>query len=103
MVAVYQPNVNNMKNTRSESPIVRIVDPRHPLYGRSFPLLKTINRRGAKSICVVQTDLGITRHVPLEVTNKGEVPVSINHVPISIESLLTLSNTYFSNTDDVAE
>lgn len=103
MVAVYSPNVNDMKNTSSESHVVRIVDPRHPFYGKSFPLLKTITRRGAKSICVVKTDLGISRQVPLEVTDKSEVPVSINHVPISIESLLTLSNTYFSNTDDIAE
>lgn len=103
MVTIYPPNLNDMKNTSSKSHVVRIIDPRHPLYDRTFPLVKMVSQRGAKRICVVITEHNITRHVPLEVTDKYEVGVTINQLPISVESLSALSRTYFSKLSNIKE
>jgi len=45
---------------------ITIIDPRHPLYGRHYPLLD-LNA----DACVIQLRAGLQRRVPLAVTDRG--------------------------------
>lgn len=102
MLAVYRPQMNDMKTTSQYSNIVSIIDPRHPLYGRTFPLIEVVNCRRAQSTCVIDFENGLIRRVPLKVTDKYPASLEIPTVPISLESLVNMSNIFFRS-QDVAE
>jgi hypothetical protein len=83
-----------MKKTDYQQAVVTIVDPRHPLYGNTFPLLKVISSK-SKQTCLVEIESGLNRHIPLEVTDRCSTPARINQVPIDIESLTKLCDLYY--------
>lgn len=89
-----------MKTKCSTSPVVTVVDPRHPLFGRTFPLVRTFKTQKGRAFCIVELKSEKTRQIPLEVTDKSEIPISINDAPIDIKHLLKLCNTYFNCFDN---
>ena len=54
----------------SANETVTIIDPRHPLYDRTFPLLDIANRAHIGRACVIQLRDGLERIVPLAVTDR---------------------------------
>ena len=96
MVAVYPRPLNHTMKMNSLTPSVTIVDPRHPLYGGTFRLLKINVGRSTRRICVVEVDRGIIRHVPIEAKNRAATPPRMHEVPIDMASLARLCNLYFS-------
>ena len=61
-----------------------ITDPRHPLYGRTFPLLEVRQANRQHVQCVIELDAAIHRVIPLEVTDLGEDPRLISPLPLDI-------------------
>lgn len=63
------PNIEEVKN-------VQIIDPRHPLYGKSFPLINANEQFSHRSHVLVKLCEGIIIRIPLVSTN-----LSGNHFP----------------------
>jgi hypothetical protein len=73
--------------------LIKVLDPRHPLFGGEFRLLETIKFKNGKTLCVIELRPGIRRRIPIEVTDRGE-SLNIPTLPIDIASLVKLCETY---------
>jgi len=62
---------------------VTIIDPRHPLFGRTLPLFHITNKQHQGRCCVVLLQEGIERIVPLKATDRSSEP--IQEFPLSID------------------
>ena len=71
---------------------VRVIDPKHPLFGRSFPLLRAFSPRGNTTVTVLLPD-GQRRVIPRTATDlDGETrPQTQSLPPISIRTILPLA------------
>ena len=67
--------------------MVTIVDPCHPLFGRTLPCVGIANSPYQGCCCVVWIRPTIERHVPITVTNLAYDPATVYPLPISVESL----------------
>jgi hypothetical protein len=73
---------------------VTVVDPRHPLFGRTLPLLGITNKQNLIPCCVVWIDEGVERIVPVAATDRAaEAPV-IFPAPLSPASVRQLLVTF---------
>jgi hypothetical protein len=70
-----KPQLNALFNNPSVEEI-KIIDPRHPLYGRSFPLINANEQLSHRSHVLVKLCEGITIRISLNSTN-----VYSNHFP----------------------
>lgn len=66
---------------------VTVVDPRHPLFGRTLPCLGIANSSHRGRCCIVWIRPTVERHVPVAATNLEYDPVTLYPLPISVESL----------------
>jgi hypothetical protein len=73
---------------------VTIVDPRHPLYDQTFPLLHIKNHRNLIPSCVIQVLEGVDRLVPVAVTDLATAPVIVYSLPLDVSSLQNLIQTF---------
>ena len=74
----------------SSEEMVTITDPRHPLYGRTFPLIHVTNRKYLGRCCVIRLQEGIERNVPIEATDHSPEPITIFPLPLDISSMRQL-------------
>ena len=70
--------------------MVTITDPRHPLFGRTLPLIHVTNRQDLGRCCVIRLQEGIERNVPLEATDHSAEPITIFPLPLDISSMRQL-------------
>jgi hypothetical protein len=73
---------------------VTIVDPRHPLYGQTFPLLHLKNKQQLVPSCLIRLAAGAERLVPLAVTDLALSPPTIYASPLDLSSLHNLIKTF---------
>jgi hypothetical protein len=73
---------------------VTIVDPRHPLYDQTFPLLHVKNHRNLIPSCLIQVFEGVDRLVPVAVTDLATTPVIVYSLPLDVSSLQNLIQTF---------
>jgi len=66
---------------------VTIVDPRHPLFGRTLPCIGIANSCHRGRCCIVWIRPTVERHVPVTATNLEYDPTTLYPLPITIESL----------------
>jgi hypothetical protein len=66
---------------------VTIVDPRHPLFGRTLPCLGIANSSHRGRCCIVWIRPTVERHVPVAATNLEYDPTTLYPLPISVGSL----------------
>ncbi|WP_201364739.1 hypothetical protein [Dictyobacter formicarum] len=66
---------------------VTVVDPRHPLFGRTLPCLGIAHSSHRGRCCIVWIRPTVERHVPVEATNLAYDPATLYPLPISVESL----------------
>jgi hypothetical protein len=66
---------------------VTVVDPRHPLFGRTLPCLGIANSSHRGRCCIVWIPPTVERHVPITATNLEYDPATLYPLPISVESL----------------
>ncbi len=73
---------------------VTVVDPRHPLFGRTLPCLGIANSSHRGRCCIVWLRPSVERHVPVEATSLEYDPTSLYPLPISVESLRQFLQEY---------
>ncbi len=66
---------------------VTIVDPRHPLFGRTLPCIGIANSSHRGRCCIVWIRPTVERHIPITATNLEYDPTTLYPLPISVESL----------------
>ncbi|GHO63547.1 hypothetical protein KSC_024390 [Ktedonobacter sp. SOSP1-52] len=66
---------------------VTVVDPCHPLFGRTLPCLGIANSPYQSQCCIVWIRPTIERHVPITATNLAYDSATLSPLPISVESL----------------
>lgn len=77
---------------------VTVVDPRHPLFGRTLPCVGIANSSHRGRCCIVWIRPTVERHVPVSATNLGCNPHTHFPLPISVESLRQFLQEYLSVT-----
>jgi hypothetical protein len=80
--------------THSPEEVITIVDPQHPLFGQTFPLIAIIDNQSEGRSCVICLREGIERSVPIEATDRGLEPAATFPVPFNTSSLLQLLTTF---------
>ena len=71
-----------------------VTDPRHPLYGQTFPLAYITNKPYSGRCCVLWLQEGIGRNVPVEATDRSTQPLTIFPLPLSLSSVKQLLAIY---------
>jgi len=74
--------------------MVTVVDPRHPLYDQSFPLLHLTRQHKLIPCCRVQVAANVTRLIPISVTNLAAARPEIFPLPVDLASLHNLINVF---------
>jgi hypothetical protein len=73
---------------------VIVIDPRHPLYDQTFPLLHLTNARNLIRCCVVQLPPDVERLIPITATNLASASPLVFSSPIDLSSLQRLITTF---------
>jgi hypothetical protein len=73
---------------------VTIVDPQHPFFGQTFPLIAITDTQTTGRSCVIRLQEGIERSVPLDATDRGLAPLSAFPIPLNPSSLQQLLATF---------
>ncbi|HEY6405935.1 MAG TPA: hypothetical protein VIY29_00565 [Ktedonobacteraceae bacterium] len=73
---------------------VTVVDPRHPLFGRTLPCVGIANSSHRGRCCIVWIRPTVERHVPVSATNLEFNPQTHFPLPISVESLRQFLQEY---------
>jgi hypothetical protein len=74
--------------------MVTVIDPRHPLFGRTLPCLGIANSSHRGRCCIVWIRPTIERHVPVTATNLEYDPTTLYPLPISVDSLRQFLQEY---------
>ncbi|TMD61681.1 MAG: hypothetical protein E6I97_27145 [Chloroflexi bacterium] len=69
---------------------ITVVDPRHPLFGRTLPCVGISNSCHRGRCCILWIRPTVERHVPVTATNLEYDPSTLYPLPISLESLQQL-------------
>ena len=69
---------------------ISVVDPRHPLFGRTLPCVGISNSCHRGRCCIVWIRPTVERHVPVTATDLEYDPSTLYPLPISLESLQQL-------------
>jgi len=69
---------------------VTVVDPRHPLFGRTLPCVGISNCSYRGRCCIVWIGPTIERHIPVSATDLEFDPMTLSPLAISVESLRQL-------------
>ena len=67
-----------------------VTDPRHPLYGQTFPLVYITNKPYSGRCCVLWLQEGIERNVPVAATDRSKEPLTIFPIPLNLSSVRQL-------------
>ena len=73
---------------------VTIVDPKHPLFGLTLLLLRVVETPLQPPYCIVSLKDGMTRQVPLAVTDRAMTVLSSYPFPLDVPSVTQLVITY---------
>jgi hypothetical protein len=88
MELFYRPQPNASEgDLRSSVEVVTIIDPHHPLFGRTFPLLSIVRSANSVQCCVVQFNQDRLRRISIEVTDRSPQPISQYPIPLNLSSL----------------
>lgn len=88
-----------MLKTSEDIGFIKVVDPRHPLFGGEFRLLETVKSKNGQNLCLIELKSGIRRRIPIEVTDRGE-PLNIHTLPVDVDSLVNFCDTYRRSEND---
>ncbi|MBT3392214.1 MAG: hypothetical protein HN413_17590 [Chloroflexi bacterium] len=91
-----KPNQLNAskRNTFAVPESVTVVDPRHPLYEQTFPLLHLKNRQELIPSCLVKIAEGVERLIPVSVTDLSGSPAVVFPSPVDLSSLHNLIQAF---------
>ncbi len=86
--------LQSMIDTESQPETVTVVDPRHPLVGRTFRLIEIANKPYFGYACLVAFRGPVERHIPVCVTDLAAEPPVIFPLPLNLASVQQLVATY---------
>ncbi|NER84330.1 MAG: hypothetical protein F6K42_33305 [Leptolyngbya sp. SIO1D8] len=91
-----KPNQDNTPISRQLSPgqTVTVVDPRHPLCGRTLPLIDITQKPYLGRCCVVWLYPEVERYVPVDATDLEFDPRQIHPTPLSIAAVESLLRVF---------
>ena len=69
---------------------MRIVDPRHPLFDQTYPLLHLKIKQEMVPCCLVQLSEGVERLIPISSTDLASSPPVVFPLQVDISSLHNL-------------
>ena len=98
LVAWANPNQLNtpISHRFSTAQTVTVTDPRHPLCGRTLPLVGITNKAYLGRCCVVWIHEDVERYVPVSATNLEFDPNHIHPTPLSVASVKALLQVFES-------
>jgi hypothetical protein len=73
---------------------VTVVDPRHPLFDLTFPLLHLKNKQELIPSCLVRIAEGVERLIPVNVTNLATTSPVVYPLPLDLSSLHDLTQVF---------
>jgi len=73
---------------------ITVVDPRHPLFGRTLRLIEIENKQYLGRCCVVLDRDPIERYIPLTATDLSPVPLKTYSLFLNLDSVRQLLATY---------
>jgi hypothetical protein len=73
---------------------ITVIDPRHPLYERTFPLIEIAPKQYLGLCCVVAYRPPLMRYIPLVATDRSPEPLVIYPLPLNLDSVQQLLATY---------
>ena len=71
-----------------------IIDPSHPLCGRTLPLIGITNKRYLGRCCVVWIRQDVERYVPVSATDLEFDPHQVSPVPLSVAGVEALLRVF---------
>lgn len=80
--------------TSAPEQMVTIVDPRHPLCGRTLPLAGITQKPYIGRCCVVWIRPTVERHVPVSATDLEFDPNDLSPIPLSVASVRQLLHVF---------
>lgn len=90
-------NNTTISEDGSAEETVRVIDPRHPLFGQTFRLIAITTWRQTETRCVIWLqDDGMERHIPLSVTDRSPNPPVIFPSALNMASLERLLECFQS-------
>jgi len=89
MQALANPNRVTTSIGHSVAPeqTITILDPRHPLCGRTLPLVAMMTHAQLGRCCVVRLGPNVERCVPVHATNLAFDPTTISPTPLSLRAV----------------
>jgi hypothetical protein len=66
--------------------LVEVVDPTHPLYGLTLPLIGITQKRASVVLCAVWLQPGVERLIPIAATDRGAAQAGRTRCRLSIAS-----------------
>lgn len=83
--------------------IITVINPRHPLFGRTFLLINIIHKPRMGSYCVVRYLDSLERSIPLSATDRSLDPPEVFEASINLASVRQLLKKYTQITSQSAE
>ena len=74
--------------------MIRVIDPRHALYGRTFPLIEISTKQYVGRCCVVSYRPALARYIPLTATDRSPEPLVIEPFPLNLKAVQQLLTSY---------
>lgn len=73
---------------------VTVLDPRHQLFGCTFPLVEIVGEEEYDRYCVVRLPSGVERRIPVEATDRADAPIEACHSPLTLTTIGRLLGAY---------
>lgn len=73
---------------------VTVLDPRHQLFGCTFPLVEIMGEEEYDRYCVVRLPSGVERRIPVEATDRADAPIEACQTPLSLTTIGWLLGAY---------
>jgi hypothetical protein len=89
--------------TSATDETVTVVDPRHPLFGRTLRLIGITNKSYLGQCCVVWMQDGVERNVPITATDRSPEPFRLYPLPLDLSSVQRLLKAYARLRTQLAE
>ena len=96
----HQPSTP-VTDSESAEKSVSVTDPRHPLFGRTLPLIKFLNHSRLGRCCQVRVEGDKERMIPLHVTDLAAEQKPLYPLPLDPMSLEQLIKTYLEIYDQL--
>jgi hypothetical protein len=74
--------------------MIKVIDPRHALYGQTFPLIETSTKQYVGRCCVVSYRPALVRYIPLAATDRSPEPLVIAPFPLNLKAVQQLLTSY---------